>query len=79
MMHTKDTNLLTCSDSSTDTKIQTSHVSCGMCHESPVTCHLTTTVCSFSCYASTIMLGDGAEGSLVIGKVFFLDSFEILF
>ena len=64
-------NLLTCSDSSTDTKksivlivylmvmCHVSHVTYLLSH---VTCHLTTTLCSFSCYESNRMFGDAAVG-----------------
>ena len=34
-------------------------------HLSPVTCHLNTTLCSFSCYESPLRLGDVAAGGLV--------------
>ena len=46
-----------------------SHESRVTCHLSPVTCHLTITICSFSCYDSPRMLGDAAEGGLVIDRV----------
>ena len=74
-------DLMMCADSCTDTeksthtqKVNINHVSCVMYHSSgvtchllpsPVTCHLTTTLCSFSCYESPRMLGDAAEGGLV--------------
>ena len=35
----------------------------------PVTCHLTITLCSFSCQKSPIVQGHGAEGGLVVEKV----------
>ena len=59
-------NLSTCLDSSTDTK---NHMSCVMRQKSPVTCHLTTTLCNFSCYESPRMLGDAVDGGLVIDIV----------
>ena len=37
--------------------------------ESPVTCHLTTTLCSFSYYESPRRLGDVAFGGLVVNRV----------
>ena len=40
-----------------------------MCHVSHVTCHMTTTLCNFSCYESPRMLCDAAEGGLVIDIV----------
>ena len=50
-------------DSTTDTKI-----SLDTCHVSRVTCHLTITLCSFSCCESFRILGDAAEGGLVIDR-----------
>ena len=44
------------------------HVSTVSCHRSPVPRHLTTTLCSLSCYESPRMLGDAAEGYLVIDR-----------
>ena len=41
-----------------------SHMSKVMRQVSPVTCRLTTTLCSFSCYESPRMLGDEAEEGL---------------
>ena len=52
--------------SSNNTKKEEKYVTC---HLSSVTCHLTTTLCSFSCFESHRMLGDGAEGALVIDRV----------
>ena len=53
------------------------HPSPVTCHLSPVTCHLTTTKCSFSCYESPRMLGDAAEGGLVIDKVLIKNNFFV--
>ena len=39
------------------------------CQVSHVTCHLTTTLCSFSCSESPRRFGDAAEGGLVIVRV----------
>ena len=52
-------------------------MSCVIRHLSPVTCHLTTTKCSFSCYESPRMLGDAAEGGLVIDKVLIKNYFFV--
>ena len=39
-----------------------------MCHLSPVTSHLTTTLCSFSCYEGPRKSCDAAAGGLVNNK-----------
>ena len=39
------------------------------CNMSPVTCHLTTTLCSFSSYESPGMSDDAAEGGMLNERV----------
>ena len=45
------------------------HLSLVMRHLSHITCHLITTLCSFSCHECPRMLGDAAEGDLVIDRL----------
>ena len=44
-------------------------MSCVTCYLSHVTCHLTTTLCSFSCYESPTIFGNAAVARLVIKRV----------
>ena len=47
----------------------TSHLLHIIWHMSPVTCHLTVTLCGFSCYESPRRFGDATNGGLVIDRV----------
>ena len=47
-------------------------VLCVTCHLAHVTFHMTTPLCSFSCYESPRRFGDTAAGGLVTDRVLFL-------
>ena len=58
-----------CAYRSTDTQKTRGKYEFLACNLSPDTCHLTTTLCRFRCYASPRRFGDAAVGGLVIDRV----------